>query len=60
MINKDINDAKKVLSVGQNDLSRNDKTHHLMLPYQEDKGFNLLKSMKRYVSKLLLENHCHK
>ena len=27
-----------------------------MLPYQRDKGSNLLKSMKRYVSKLLPEH----
>ena len=27
-----------------------------MLPYQGDKGSNLLKSLKRYVSKLLPEN----
>ena len=27
-----------------------------MLPYQGDKGSNLLKSMKRYVSKLLPEH----
>ena len=43
-------------SANENDLSRNDKIHRLMSPYQEDRGSNLLKSMKRYVSKLLSEH----
>ena len=56
VINKVIADAKKVPSASENDSSSNDKIHRLMLPYQGDKGFNLLKSMKRDVSKLLPEH----
>ena len=56
VINKVINDAKKVPSTNESDSSSNDKIHQLMLPYQEDKGSNLIKSMKRYVSKLLPEH----
>ena len=56
VINKVINDAKKVPSTNESDSSSNDKIHRLMLPYQEDKGSNLIKSMKRYVSKLLPEH----
>ena len=56
VINKVIDDAKKVPSADENDSSSTDKIHHLMLPYQGDKGSNLLKSMKRYVSKLLPEH----
>ena len=53
VINKVIADAKKVPSASENDSSSNDKIHRLMLPYQGDKGSNLLKSMKQYVGKLL-------
>ena len=56
VINKVIADAKKVPSASENDSSSNDKIHRLMLPYQGDKGSNLLKSMKRYVSKLVPEH----
>ena len=56
VINKVIDDAKKVVSTDENDSSSNYKIHHLVLPYQGDKGSNLLKSMKRYVSKLLPEH----
>ena len=55
MIKKVIDDAKKVPLTDENDSSSNDKFDHLMLLYQEDKGSNLVKSMKRYVSKLLSE-----
>ena len=56
VINNVIDDAKKVPSTNENDSSSNDKIHRLMLPYQGDKDSNLLKSMKRYVSKLLQEH----
>ena len=56
VINKLIDDAEKISSANENGSSNNDKMYHLMLPYQEDKGSNLLKSMKRYVSKLLAEH----
>ena len=56
VINKVIDGAKKIPSSTENDSSSNDKIHRLMLPYQGDKGSNLLKSMKRYVSKLLPEH----
>ena len=56
VINKVINDAKNVPSTNESDSSSNDKIHRLMLPYQEDKGSNLIKSMKGYVSKLLPEH----
>ena len=56
VINKVIDDAKKVPSADQTDSSRNDKIHRLMLPYQGDNKSNLLKSVKRYVSKLLPEH----
>ena len=55
-INKVIEDAKNVPSTDQNDLSSNDKIYRLMLPYQGDKGSNFLKSMSRYVYKLLPEH----
>ena len=48
VINKVIDDAKKIPSANENDASNNEKIHRLMLPYQGDKGFNLLKPMKRY------------
>ena len=56
VINKIIDDVKKVLSTDESDSSNNDKIHRLILPYQGGKGSNLLKSMKRYVSKLLPEH----
>ena len=56
VINKVIEDAKNVPSTDQNDLSSNDKIYRLMLPYQGDKGSNFLKSMSRYVNKLLPEH----
>ena len=56
VISKVIDDAKKFPLAGENDSSSNDKIHLLMLPYQTDKGSNLLKSMKRYVS-ILLPDH---
>ena len=56
VIKKVIDDAKKVLSANQNDLTSNDKIYRLMLPYQGDRGFNLLKSTERYVTKLLPEH----
>ena len=56
VINKVIDDAKKIPSANENDSSNNEKIHRLMLPYQGDKGSNLLKLMKRYVSKLLPEH----
>ena len=56
VINKVIDDAKKVVSTDENDSTSDDKIHCLILPYQGDKGSNLLKSMKRYVSKLLPEH----
>ena len=52
VINKVINDVEKVPSANENDSSSNDKIHRLVLPYQEDKCSNLLKSMKRYASRL--------
>ena len=45
-----------MVSADENDSSSNDKIHRLILAYQRDKGSNLLKSMKRYVSKLLSEH----
>ena len=57
VINKVIDDAKKVPSANEKDSSSNDKIHLLMLPYQVDKGSNLLKSVKRCVSKLLPEHN---
>ena len=59
VINNVIYDAKKVVSADENDSSGNDKIHRLILLYQGDKGSNLsnlLKSMKRYASKLLPEH----
>ena len=56
VINKVIDDAEKIPSANENDSSNNEKIHGLMLPYQGDKGSNLLKSMKRYVSQLLPEH----
>ena len=56
VISKVIDDAKKFPLAGENDSSSNDKIHRLMLPHQTDKGSNLLKSMKRYVS-ILLPDH---
>ena len=56
VINKIIDDAKKVASADENVSSSNDKIHRLILPYQGDKASNLLKSMNRYVSKLLPEH----
>ena len=56
VINKVIDDAKKIVSTDENDSSSNDKIHCLILPYQGDKCSNLSKSMKRYVSKLLPEH----
>ena len=56
VINKVIDDAEKIPSANENDSSSNNKIHCLMLPYQGDKGSNLLKLMKRYVSKLLPEH----
>ena len=56
VINKVIDDAEKFPSANENDSSNNEKIHRLMLPYQGDKGSNLLKSMKRYVSQLLPEH----
>ena len=56
VINKVIEDAKNVPSTDQNDLSSNDKIYRLMLPYQGDKSSNFLKSMSRYVNKLLPEH----
>ena len=32
------------------------KNHSLVLPYQGEKGINIVNSMKRYVSKILPEN----
>lgn len=45
---------QKSSSADENNPSVNDKIHRLMLPYQGDKKSNILKSMKRYVRKLLL------
>ena len=54
VINKVIDDAKKVPLTNENNSSSSYyKIYRLMLLYQGDKGSNLLKSMKRYVSKLL-------
>ena len=53
VINKVIDDAKKIPSANESDSSNNEKIHRLMLPYQGDKGSNLLKSMKRYVRTIL-------
>ena len=55
VINKVIDDAEKNVSANENDSSNNEKNHRLMLPYEGDKGSSLLKSMKRYVDKLLPE-----
>ena len=54
--NYSLDGTKKIPSANENDLSSNDKIHGLMSQYQEDKGSNLLQSMKRYVSKLLQEH----
>ena len=56
VINKVIDDAKKIPSANGKDSINNEKIRRVMLPYQGDKGSNLLKSMKRYVSKLLPEH----
>ena len=56
IVNEVIDDAEKIPSANENDSSSNNKFHRLMLPYQGDKGSNLLKLMKRYVSKLLPED----
>ena len=56
VIIKVIDDAKKIPSANENGSSNNEKIHRLMRPYQGDKGSNFLKPMKRYVSKLLLDN----
>ena len=56
VINKIIDDTEKIPSGNENDSSNNEKTHRLNLPYQGDKGTKLLKTMKRYVSKLLPEH----
>ena len=49
-------DAEKIPSTNENNSSNNDKIHRLILPYQGDQGSNLLKLMKRYVCKLLIEH----
>ena len=50
VINKVIDDAEKIPSANENDKAgSNDKINRLLLPYQGDKGSNLLKWMKRYV-----------
>ena len=56
VINKVIDDAKKISSTNKNYSSSNDRIHRLLLSYQRDRGSNLLKSTKRYVSKLLPEH----
>ena len=56
VINKVIYDAKKVPLADQDFSSNNDKSFHLMLPYEGDKSFNLLRSMKKFVSNLLPEH----
>ena len=56
VINNVIDAAEKNLSANENDSSSNNKIHRLMLAYQGDKGPNLLKWMKRYVSKLFYKN----
>ena len=56
VINKVIDDAKKISSANENYSSSSDKIHGLLLPYQRDRGSNLLKSTKIYVSKLLPEH----
>ena len=56
IINNVIDDAKKIPSANENYLSSNDKIHRLMWAYQRDRGSNLSKSMKSYVSKLLPEH----
>ena len=56
VINNVIDNAEKMSSANENDSSSNRKINRLMLPYQGDKGSNLLKSMKRYASKLLPEH----
>ena len=56
VINKVIDDTKKIPSANENDSSSTDKIHRLTLPYQGDKGSNLLKLIERYVSKLLSEH----
>ena len=56
VLNEVIDDAEKIPSANENDSSNNEKIHCLMLPYQGNKGSNLIKSMKRYVSKLLPEH----
>ena len=55
VINKVIDGAKKIPSSTENDSSSNDTIHRLMLPYQGNK-VNWLKSVERYVSKLLPEH----
>ena len=49
VINKVIDNAEKIPSSNENDSNSNNKINRLMLPYQGDKGSNLLKWMKRYV-----------
>ena len=53
MVNKVIDDAKKVSLGDQNDSNSKDKILCLMLQYQGDKVSNLLNSLKRCVSNLL-------
>ena len=56
VINKVIDDAEKITSANENVSNSNDKIHRLMLEDKGDKGSNLLRSMKRYISKLLPEH----
>ena len=56
VINKVIDDAEKITSASENVSNSNDKIHRLMLVDKGDKGSNLLRSMKRYISKLLPEH----
>ena len=56
VINKVIDDAEKIPSASENVSNSNDKIHRLMLVDKGDKGSNLLRSMKRYISKLLPEH----
>ena len=51
VINKVTDDTKKISSTDQSNYSSNDIIHCLIFSYQGDTGSNLLKSMKRQVSK---------
>ena len=54
---KQVQQAQQVLSnVANKKGNDSKKLHRFLLPYQGDKGCNIIKSINKYVNKLLLNN----